>query len=137
MKYFIILTLLATSIPTIADTTPLSSYSDPRFQGFVIRDKNGRIKRSRAVLRKFQKIHPCPSTGLTTGKCPGWSLDHVYSLACGGVDDIINLQWMPYAIKTCKQPYCKDRYERKIIHHDYIVPGMKNRYCSPSIIKFK
>src|SRR5205085_3992504 len=28
--------------------------------------------RSREVTREFQREHPCPSTGLTSGACPGY-----------------------------------------------------------------
>jgi hypothetical protein len=40
--------------------------------------------RSRAVAREFQREHPCPSTGLPTGACPGYWRDHIVPLACGG-----------------------------------------------------
>ena len=33
--------------------------------------------RSREVTREFQREHPCPSTGLTSGACPGYRKDHV------------------------------------------------------------
>lgn len=78
------------------------------------RTATGEIRRSKAVLRAYQKIHPCPSTGRTTGKCPGWSLDHVIPLACGGCDSIENLQWLKNSIKSCAGTWCKDRWERAI-----------------------
>jgi hypothetical protein len=37
--------------------------------------------------------HPCPSTGLPSGACPGYRKDHVVPLACGGPDTVANLQW--------------------------------------------
>lgn len=87
---------------------------ETRYCGTPDRDANGAIKRSTAVLRAFQKIHPCPSTGKTTGACPGWALNHVIPLACGGCDSVANLDWMPNEIKSCAEPWCRDRYERKI-----------------------
>ena len=88
---------------------------DARMCGFpVARDDDGSIHRNTSVLREYQKIHPCPSTGRTTGKCPGWSLDHVIPLACGGCDSIENLQWMKNSIKSCAGTWCKDRWERAI-----------------------
>jgi hypothetical protein len=33
--------------------------------------------RSRAVAREFQREHPCRSTRLTTGPCPGYWRDHI------------------------------------------------------------
>lgn len=86
-----------------------------------IRTEQGNIVRSSKVLADFQKRHPCPSTGLATGRCPGWSKDHVIPLACGGCDTIENLQWMKNSIKSCAGTECKDRWERKI-------------YCQPMVI---
>jgi LysR family transcriptional regulator, nitrogen assimilation regulatory protein len=33
--------------------------------------------RLRAVARGLQREHPCPSTGLTSGRCPGYWRDHI------------------------------------------------------------
>ena len=90
------------------------AFEDPRFCGEPKRDSSGKIERSMTVLREFQKLHPCPSTGLEKGKCPGWAIDHVIPLACGGCDTINNLQWMKNSIKSCAGTECKDRWERKI-----------------------
>lgn len=93
---------------------PLALAQDPRYGGPPERDADGSIKRSRAVLREFQRIHPCPSTGLQSGACPGWFKDHVIPLVCGGLDSVENLQWLPGAIKTCAGTTCKDRWERRV-----------------------
>lgn len=80
----------------------------------IKRDASGRIARSSTVLKHFQQIHPCPSTGLPTGACPDWAIDHVIPLASGGCDAVINLQWLPNSIKRTSDPDNKDRWERKI-----------------------
>lgn len=90
------------------------SDADLRVCGEPARDANGTIKRSSTVLTKFQKEHPCPSTGLAYGACPGWAKDHVIPLACGGCDSVENLQWLKNTIKSCAGEECKDRWERKI-----------------------
>lgn len=41
----------------------------------------------------FRKANPCPSTGRTTGACPGWVMDHMVSLRCGGADVPENIWW--------------------------------------------
>jgi hypothetical protein len=48
--------------------------------------------RSREVTREFQREHSCPSTGKTSGACPGYRKDHIVPLACGGPDAVPNLQ---------------------------------------------
>lgn len=55
---------------------------------------SARIARNSEVLRQFQKQNPCPSTGLTSGKCPGYQIDHIEPLCAGGPDRMDNLQWL-------------------------------------------
>ena len=50
--------------------------------------------RDRNVPLEFQKLYPCPSTGKTTGACPGWEKDHIVPLCRGGADTVQNLQWL-------------------------------------------
>lgn len=51
-------------------------------------------ERSRALRAEFIRMHPCPSTGRTTGACPGYQVDHREALICGGRDVMTNLQWL-------------------------------------------
>jgi hypothetical protein len=70
----------------------------------------GVLPRARAMPRvgqriskhEFQRQHPCPSTGRTTGACPGFVKDHVIPLACGGPDSVANLQWQTIAAAKAK-----------------------------------
>ena len=87
--------------------------ADSRYCGAPERDKNGRIKRSQAVLNRFVATFPCPSTMEHTLSCPGWAVDHVIPLASGGCDMQHNLQWLPDLLKSCKGTVCKDRWERR------------------------
>jgi hypothetical protein len=65
-------------------------------------------ERSHAVKQEFQRLHPCPSTGRTTGACPGYVKDHIVPLACGGPDAVANMQW-----QTVADAKAKDRWELK------------------------
>jgi len=47
-----------------------------------------------------------PSTGKTSGGCPGYLLDHIKALKRGGADDPSNMQWQ--TIEDAKE---KDRWE--------------------------
>ncbi len=87
---------------------------ETRYCGAPARNADGSIKRSTAVLNAFKRIHPCPANGMTTGACPGWALNHTVPLSCGGCDSVSNLDWMPDEIKSCAQPWCRDRWERKV-----------------------
>lgn len=50
-------------------------------------------KRNPHAKRDFQRLVPCPATHKTTGRCPGWTVDHITPLKDGGLDDPTNLQW--------------------------------------------
>lgn len=65
--------------------------------------------RDAAQVRAFRKDHPCPSTGKTTGACPGYVVDHLYPLCAGGEDKPANMQW-----QELTQSYAKDRLEREL-----------------------
>jgi hypothetical protein len=75
--------------------------------GPILRNPNGRIERNAAAKSAFQESHPCPATGLKTGSCPGYIVDHVKPLACGGADAQANMQW-----QTTVAAKEKDKIER-------------------------
>lgn len=66
-----------------------------------VRDADGRIKRSEAAKRAFQR-----QTGFPNGR-PGYVVDHITALACGGADDASNMQW-----QTIEDAKAKDKVER-------------------------
>jgi hypothetical protein len=121
LRAFIFLTLLVASFGARAEAfqpaaDPIDPFKDYRFCGEPVRNPDGSIKRSPQVLSAFRKIHPCPSTGRVGGACPGWQMNHVIPLYSGGCDAVTNLDWMPDEIKTCAQPWCRDRWERVYYH---------------------
>jgi 5-methylcytosine-specific restriction endonuclease McrA len=52
------------------------------------------FSRSKAAPRAFVIQQACPSTGQHRLPCPGWQIDHIVPLKCGGMDNPINLQWL-------------------------------------------
>ena len=42
--------------------------------------------RSAAEIAAFKRANPCPATQLRRGACPGWVIDHLLLLTCGGED---------------------------------------------------
>jgi hypothetical protein len=72
----------------------------------VQRDSHGKIKRSQAAKDAFKRSHPCPSTGKSSGACPGYVIDHVKPLKRGGADAPSNMQW-----QTAADAKAKDRWE--------------------------
>jgi hypothetical protein len=65
------------------------------------RNAHGRIARSEAAKRQFEV-----QTGYPHGR-PGYVVDHVIPLACGGADVPSNMQWQ--TVETAK---LKDKTER-------------------------
>lgn len=61
-----------------------------------------RSARSRQARRTFMK-----QTGYPHGR-PGYVIDHIVPLACGGPDHALNMQW-----QTIAEAKEKDRWERK------------------------
>jgi hypothetical protein len=100
-------------------------YEENRYEVSTLRNADGFYTRSKKVAREFQKIHPCPSTGLQTGACPGWAKDHVIPRACGGIDAVWNMQWLPDDIKHSVGDHAKDSFERKI----YSLPDLPLPNC--------
>ena len=71
------------------------------------RTATGRTKRSTAAKDSFKRQQPCPSTGRSSGACPGYVIDHVRPLECGGADAPSNMQW-----QTIADGKAKDKTER-------------------------
>jgi hypothetical protein len=67
----------------------------------VARDSHGRIRRSESAKRAFLR-----QTGYPRGR-PGYVVDHIRALACGGSDAPSNMQWQTRAAAKAK-----DRVER-------------------------
>ena len=78
----------------------------PKANSGVARDSHGRIARSAEQKDAFKHGHPCPSTGKSSGACPGYTVDHIVPLKRGGADRPANMQW-----QTTKAAKAKDRTE--------------------------
>lgn len=124
MHKFLLILVLSITLPSMAN--PLL---EERYVAEIKRDVKGQIIRRADVLAAFKRIHPCPSTGKTTGACPGWQMNHVIPLACSGIDAVSNLSWQPTVSKTCWQDWCQDRFERKI----YAI-GQGTQSCKNEIV---
>lgn len=64
--------------------------------------------RSYEAKAEFKRQHHCPVTDSPKGRCPGYIIDHVKPLACGGADAPENMQW-----QTVEDAKAKDKWERK------------------------
>src|SRR5438046_2360518 len=72
------------------------------------RDANGRIHRSSSARYAFKQQQPCPATGESTGPCPGYVIDHIKPLGCGGQDSPDNMQWQTRAVAKEKDAWERD-----------------------------
>jgi hypothetical protein len=70
------------------------------------RNSHGRIQRSSAAKHRFERSHPCPSTGKSSGACPGYVVDHIKPLKRGGADAPSNMEW-----QTKEAAKAKDKTE--------------------------
>lgn len=86
------------------DASPPST--GPNYCYFCERSPGGQIRRSSSARRAFKELHPCASTGKSTGPCPGYVIDHVIPLGRGGEDQPGNMQW-----QTREEAAAKDRVE--------------------------
>src|SRR5216683_579127 len=57
---------------SISRPTSVSTHPSTRGAAGVTRASHGRIKRSESARLAFEHHHPCPSTGKTSGACPGY-----------------------------------------------------------------
>lgn len=73
-----------------------------RTQKQKVRRANAYLKRSAAARSAFMR-----QTGYPHGR-PGYIVDHIVPLACGGADAPSNMQW-----QTVAEAKAKDRVERK------------------------
>lgn len=122
--------LLITQTSFAVDPTDLT---ETRYNNVApARYADGTIKRSQKVIDAFKKIHPCPPVQLGLVCSDVWQINHAIPLACGGKDAVSNMYWAPIAIKTCKENYCIDRFERKI--YGIGIPGTEVA-CPPYLIK--
>ncbi|MFT3964132.1 HNH endonuclease signature motif containing protein [Propionivibrio sp.] len=64
--------------------------------------------RSSRAIAEFKAAQPCPATGKSSRKCPGYQIDHVLPLKCGGPDRPDNMQWL-----TIEEHKAKTRREAR------------------------
>ena len=84
-----------------ADTSPQKMPAPGSIPSTSSRDSRGRIKRSAAAKEEFER-----ETGYPHGR-PGYVVDHIVPLACGGADAPSNMQW-----QTIEEGKAKDKTER-------------------------
>lgn len=65
--------------------------------------------RDPSQVRAFKRHHPCPSTGRTSGACPGYVIDHIDPICNHGPDTPANMQW-----QERQASYKKDAEERRL-----------------------
>ena len=60
-------------------------------------DTDARQLRSSSAKAAFKASQPCPANGNSSRPCPGYAIDHVVPLVCGGADSPVNMQWQTIA----------------------------------------
>lgn len=96
------------------------------------RGDDGRIKRSEAAKDDFKQANPCPSNGRRSGPCPGYVIDHINPLACGGADDPGNMQWQTMEAAKEKDKWERDGCEGKAVKQEIFKPQRETSLGGPS-----
>jgi hypothetical protein len=60
---------------------------------------SAKIPKDHAQQRAFRLANPCPSTGATTGDCPGFVIRYIRPRPCGGTDTPDNMEWRSDAME--------------------------------------
>lgn len=95
-------------IPSPASDTNSIPQTAINYAPVIERDADGRIKRSEKAKHDFKAANPCPATGKRAGACPGYVIDHIQALACGGADSPANMQWQSVAEGKAKDTWERD-----------------------------
>ena len=74
----------------------------------MVTNAHAEYHRSQKAKTIFKYTHHCPSTNRNKGACPGYTIDHIKPLACGGADAASNMQW-----QTKAEAKAKDKWELK------------------------
>jgi len=106
MKIQMVLLLLLLTPLASGQKIEKDNYSVPKVHS--VHHSSGTTARSMTVRAQFLSENPCPATGQTGRSCPGYVVDHVVPLACGGADDPSNMQF-----QTVEDGKAKDKWERK------------------------
>jgi len=107
----IIAVIVAACLATALAYAEQTVNTDPRYCGSEPkRNAAGKIVRNIAERKRFEAMWPLPAQF----KRADWQVDHTIPLSEGGCDTMVNMAWLPKAIKTCADDNCKDRWERVI-----------------------
>ena len=114
MTKFILLLITSLLLASPAYAEPTTNI-DPRYcGGEPKRNTSGKIVRSVTERKRFEALYPLPPQYKRTE----WQVDHTLPLSEGGCDTLVNMTWLPKAIKTCPDYMCKDRWERIIYNRN-------------------
>ncbi|MGR8935942.1 MAG: DUF4124 domain-containing protein [Gammaproteobacteria bacterium] len=71
--------------------------------------RHGRNKRAASAKAVFRQANPCPVTDKYSGPCPGYVIDYIEPLVCGGADDPGNMQWQ--TVDAAREQKRQARYD--------------------------
>lgn len=114
MKYLLCLIILLAGCATAPTPQPVPEPGVARGKPIpesVARDIAERSKKMRA---EFVRQHPCPASGVSSGACPGYVVDHIIPLSLYGADHPDNMQWQTVEAAKRKDVLERESYQRRI-----------------------
>lgn len=87
-------------IPLIVTLVALAS--------LALLDASAGTVRSASAKTAFYHRQACPATATNKPPCPGFIIDHIVALDCGGSDAPENMQWLTVAAAKAKDKTERD-----------------------------
>ncbi len=96
MRKAVVIAILLT-LPALAAKSPKLKVPKSNFGSHTVVRRQQTSTERWAAIRGFREKHPCPSTRVRGGVCPGYNIEYIKPLEIGGKRSPKNLRWRAVA----------------------------------------